>query len=161
MMTIRSPDEANADGAVAGRNPGFDTELFSRTPALRASIRATFLVLVQLCVVLSCTAPVKQTGTLEHIVIVWLKEPGNETARQSIIDASEVLTTIPGVLSLNKGTVVSSERAIVDSSFDIALIVSFGDRAAMDAYLVHPTHVKLVEETLKPLVKRIQVYDFM
>ena len=30
----------------------------------------------------------------------------------------------------------------------------------MADYLSHPLHVKLVEETLKPLVKKIQVYDF-
>jgi hypothetical protein len=29
----------------------------------------------------------------------------------------------------------------------------------MADYLAHPIHVKLVGETLKPLVKKIQVYD--
>lgn len=99
-------------------------------------------------------------GPLEHIVIVWLKDPGNVQQRARIIEASQVLTSIPGVLSLKSGSVVKSERAIVDSSFDVALIVSFSNQAALDHYLAHPTHVKLVEETLKPLVARIQVYDF-
>jgi hypothetical protein len=52
------------------------------------------------------------------------------------------------------------KRAIVDSSFDVALIVSLRDAAAMAEYLSHPVHLQLVEETLKPLVKKIQVYDF-
>ena len=98
-------------------------------------------------------------GPLEHIVIIWLNDTGNAQQQTRIIEASQVLTGIPGVLSLKSGSVVKSERAIVDSSFDVALIVSFPNQAALDHYLVHPTHVKLVEETLKPLVSRIQVYD--
>jgi hypothetical protein len=99
-------------------------------------------------------------GPVEHVVIVWLNEPGNLQHRARIIEASQVLTRIPGVLSLKSGSVVASERPVVDSSFDVALLVSFANHAALEQYLVHPTHVQLVEETLKPLVARIQVYDF-
>jgi hypothetical protein len=98
---------------------------------------------------------------VEHVVIVWLKDSGNIEQRARILDESAVLQEIPGVVSIKSGQVIASERSIVDSSFDVALIVSFTDRAALDAYLVHPAHVKLVEETLKPLVARIQVYDLM
>ncbi len=98
--------------------------------------------------------------TLEHIVIVWLKEPGNHIARERIIEASEVLTAIPGVVALKSGRVVASERPIVDSSFDVALIITLENEQALQAYLTHPLHLTLVEETLKPLVERIQVYDF-
>ena len=116
-----------------------------------------------LCVVLyGCATP--QPGpdnTLQHVVIVWLKEPGNSAHRDRILAESDVLRTIPGVLSLDSGTVVPGERDIVDSSFDVALIVSFASRPAMETYLTHPVHVKLVNETLKPLVAKIRVYDFM
>jgi hypothetical protein len=107
--------------------------------------------------------PVSANGvshTLEHIVIVWLKEPGNRAARARIIEASEVLTAIPGVVSLRSGSVVASDRPIVDSSFDVALIITLESETALQAYLTHPLHLTLVEETLKPLVNRIQVYDF-
>jgi hypothetical protein len=98
---------------------------------------------------------------VEHVVIVWLKDSGNVEQRAKIQDESVVLQAIPGVVSVKSGQVIASERSIVDSSFDVALIVSFTNRAALDAYLVHPVHVQLVEETLKPLVARIQVYDLM
>ncbi len=100
------------------------------------------------------------SSTLEHVVIVWLKEPGNLAHREKIITESQILKSIPGVMSLHIGAVVPSERAIVDSSFDVALIVSFTDRAAQQTYITHPTHIKLLEETLKPLVEKIVVYDF-
>ncbi len=121
-------------------------------------VLATLLLTTAL---LACAGPDKlPVRTLEHVVVVWLKEPGNATHRQTVLDASEVLRTIPGVRSLRSGTVIASERAIVDSSFDVALLVSFTDRADMDAYLVHPLHVQLVNETLKPLVAKIRVFDF-
>jgi len=121
-------------------------------------VLATLLLTTAL---LACAGPDKPpVRTLEHVVVVWLKEPGNATHRQTVLDASEVLRTIPGVRSLSSGTVIASERAIVDSSFDVALIASFTDRADMDAYLVHPLHVQLVNDTLKPLVAKIRVFDF-
>jgi hypothetical protein len=97
---------------------------------------------------------------IEHIVIVWLQEPGNEEHRTRIISESQVLREIPGVTGLRAGNMLPSQRPIVDSSFDVGLIVSLRDASAMADYLSHPLHVKLVEEILKPLVKKIKVYDF-
>jgi hypothetical protein len=109
---------------------------------------------------LPVSVPANGTGTgIEHIVIVWLNEPGNPADRERIIAESRVLTGIPGVTGLRSGRMIPSERAIVDSSFDVALIVSLADRTALQAYLTHPVHVRLVEETLKPLVRKILVYD--
>jgi len=118
---------------------------------------------VLLCLLLCLSLPASAGGDsqpLEHVVIVWLKEPGNPAAQNRIIAASQVLTSIPGVLSLRAGTAIASERPIVDSSFDVALVISLTDRAALDSYLTHPLHIQLVEVTLKPLVERILVYDF-
>jgi hypothetical protein len=117
-----------------------------------------------MCLLLVCIAsPAQANGTpdtVEHVVIVWLKSPGNAEHRRRIITESEVLRDIPGVSGLRAGEVVAGDRDIVDSSFDVALIVSFTSETAMQAYLTHPVHVELVEQTLKPLVKKIRVYDF-
>ena len=97
---------------------------------------------------------------VEHVVVVWLKDPGNAEHRRRIIAESAVLREIPGVTGLRMGEMIPSDRPIVDSTFDVALIVSFADRAAMQHYLSHPVHVELVGKTLKPLVEKIRVYDF-
>jgi hypothetical protein len=106
------------------------------------------------------TLPPATAGEVEHIVIVWLQEPGNAEHRARIISESQVLREIPGVVELRAGAMLPSQRAIVDSSFDVALIISLADPEAMAGYLSHPLHIKLVEETLKPLVAKIRVYDF-
>lgn len=97
---------------------------------------------------------------IEHIVIVWLKEPGKPEQRQRIVRESQVLREIPGVTGLRAGSMHPSERPVVDSSFDVALVISLRDAAALADYLVHPVHVQLVEETLRPLVAKIRVFDF-
>lgn len=129
----------------------------SPVPPLRA------LPSLLLCLVLYLPLPTSAGGEsqpLEHVVIIWLKEAGNPAIQNRIIAASQVLRSIPGVLSLRAGTAIASERPIVDSSFDVALVIRFTDQAALDNYLSHPLHLQLVEATLKPLVERILVYDF-
>ncbi|HYQ71882.1 MAG TPA: Dabb family protein [Gammaproteobacteria bacterium] len=128
----------------------------------RTALSAAWIALV--CGLLTCLAlTVASPATaeaLEHIVIVWLQEPGNAAQRARIVSESRILRKIPGVTGLRAGSMQPSERPIVDSSFDVALIVSLEDASRMADYLSHPVHVKLVEETLKPLVKKIRVYDF-
>jgi len=144
---------------TARNNPGNHLRA-TGIAALPGCIRA-LLCGVLFAALAGCTTTAMQpAGSLQHLVVIWLKEPGNATHRRVILEESEILRKIPGVLSLSSGSVISSERAIVDSSFDVAMIVSFADKAAMDAYLIHPLHVTLVTQTLKPLVAKIRVFDF-
>ena len=100
-------------------------------------------------------------GPVQHIVVLWLKEPGNAEAQQQLVHASKSLRRIPGVRKVRVGTMLPSKREIVDSTFDVALVMTFKDEATMKAYLSHPTHANMVQRTLMPLVKKIQVYDFV
>lgn len=97
--------------------------------------------------------------TIEHIVILWLKEPGNADAQETVLKASQSLKTIPGVVALKSGRAVPSMRKAADSSFDIALIISFRDQAALNAYRSHPVYQRLLKEILLPLGDRIRVYN--
>lgn len=131
--------------------------------AVHRAIPGLFALLF--CLLLAGPAvPVAQANggpeAVEHIVVIWLKAPGNTEHRRRIIRESAVLREIPGVTGLRMGEMIPSDRPIVDSTFDVALIVSFADRAAMQGYLTHPVHVELVGKTLKPLVEKIRVYDF-
>ena len=52
-----------------------------------------------------------------------------------------------------------STRPVVDSSFDVGLVITFTDEAALQAYETHPMHAAAVKGTLRPLAAKIQVYD--
>lgn len=103
-----------------------------------------------------------ETGqTFSHVLVVWLKQPGNEKMRQKFVAASERMNSLPGIISRHVGFVKKSDRKIVDDSFDIAVTVTLKDKAAYDAYMAHPLHKEIVERDLKPLVKKLIAYDFV
>ena len=98
---------------------------------------------------------------MNHVVLCWLKDSGNEKQRQQLIDESLKFRSIPGVIEVRAGEVIESDRSIVDDSYDVAIFLSYKTIADMDAYIVHPDHQKAVNEVLKPLVKKVLVYDFI
>jgi hypothetical protein len=109
------------------------------------------------CVRIQFGAKPPEAG-IHHIVLVWLKLSGSPTYRKQIIVESQKLDRIPGVLSVNAGRSMISNRDIVDHSFDVGLDIAFETPEDLENYLTHPDHVRFVEE-IKPLVERIVVYD--
>ena len=99
-------------------------------------------------------------GRITHVVVVWLKEPGNEAHRRQVIEETRKLGAIPGIRSLDVGPCLKSERPIVDSGFDVAITITFDSVADMNAYVRHPAHEEMVRTKLKPLVSTIRVFDF-
>lgn len=99
-------------------------------------------------------------GKVEHVVLVWLKHPGNAADRATLLaTARKFQAEIPLIKHMSVGTAVASERPVVDDSFDVGFVMRFASKADMDAYEKHPVHQKAVKETLLPLAKKIQVYD--
>ena len=101
------------------------------------------------------------TSKVHHVVVCWLNEPGNKEARHKIIEASRRFSSIPGVINVRAGRVIQSERKIVDGSFDVAIYLSFENKQKLQDYLAHPIHKNAVKKILKPLVRKIVVYDFI
>lgn len=96
---------------------------------------------------------------IQHVVIIWLREPGNTSHRQTLIEVSQQLTEIPGVISVEGGEVITDNRPVVDSSFDVALVFRLQDKQALREYVQHPLHKKMLKEVFKPLIERYRVYD--
>jgi len=119
------------------------------------------LAIVLLVALAGCsTVPRPPSGTVHHVVLCWLKQPGNAADRDRIIDASRTFADIPGVLSVSAGEAIPSERPIVDDSFDVAILLTFANAADLAAYLAHPEHIRARDEILVPRVAKILVYDF-
>ncbi|MCE2485360.1 MAG: Dabb family protein [Desulfurellaceae bacterium] len=99
--------------------------------------------------------------SVQHLVIVWLKEPASAEARQKVIATSYGFAEIPGVLRVSAGPSLASARDVVDSSYDVGVVITVRDQAALNAYLEHPKHKQAVQEVLGPLAQKIIVYDFV
>lgn len=104
-------------------------------------------------------APPATKGTVDHIVLVWLKRSSNAQDRQKLRDAADEFRSIPGLRFLDHGTALPSDRPIVDDSFDVGFVMRFDSAAALQAYEKNPLHVKKVNEVLRPLSRKILVYD--
>ena len=108
------------------------------------------------------TPPIEQqvSGTVTHVVLIWLKTPGDATVRKLLIDSSKALKGVPGVVDVHAGTMLPSTRPVVDSTYDIGLVFTFANVKAMQDYLANPTHVKLLNEVIKPNADHYKVFDF-
>jgi Stress responsive A/B Barrel Domain len=110
----------------------------------------------------TCPFAASQHGKVNHAVFVWLKRPGNAADRQKVIEATRMLKhEIPEVEALTVGPMLPSKRPIVDSTYDVGFVMRFANQAAMDRYEQSPTHQNAVKNILMPMVKKIQVYDFV
>lgn len=97
---------------------------------------------------------------LSHVVIVWLNDGVSEGQLTDILDKAKVLSAIEVVQDVKIGLAVASARATVDDSFSFALTVEFNNSADMQTYLAHELHLEYVNSVLKPVLKKIVVYDF-
>ena len=132
------------------------------TNCLALSILLLSLVLTAKAQAGEATATGPQT--LHHVVIIWLKQHGDEQIRQQYIKESQVLAQLPGVLSYQIGTPASIQRqrpnAAVDDSYDLAVSSRFESQQAYEDFLKHPLYLKLAQESLRPLVDQYKIYDF-
>jgi len=103
--------------------------------------------------------PRSHAGGITHVVLLWLKTPGDAAGIEKIIKTSHELAAIPGVMNVRVGRPVASTRPVVDATFDVGLTMTFSDEAALHAYETNPRHVKAVTEVLRPLAAKTLVYD--
>ena len=95
-----------------------------------------------------------------HVVIFWT-DPGQPKAAEELIaGAIKYLQPIPGIQFFHIGKMVGSQRPVVDQTYQVALNTVFADKQAQDDYQIHPLHLEFVARYVKPLVKRVAVYDF-
>ena len=107
-----------------------------------------------------CPAGKASPGQVEHVVLVWLKDSGNESKRSELLALTKSFKEqIPGIISISAGTPLPSDRPVVDDSFDIGLVMRFESKEALAAYEKHPIHVKAVKEALAPAARKLQLYD--
>jgi hypothetical protein len=121
------------------------------------------LPLLGLIVLSGCMTaqPAREAAPVHHVIVCWLRTPGNARARTQLIETSYSFKKIAGVRTVHAGGVVPSSRPVVDSSFDVAIVITFENINAMQAYLADSRHEEAVGKVLRPLVKRMHIYNFI
>jgi hypothetical protein len=124
------------------------------------TIFLVFAISATLSLDFPCFASDSDQPSVYHVVICWLKNPRSESDREKLIEETKKLQSIPGIISIKVGKMLPSERPIVDSTYDVGIIMSFKDQGAMNDYLKNPLHQKATKEILVPLTSKVVVYDF-
>jgi hypothetical protein len=96
---------------------------------------------------------------LVHAVYFRLKESSPEAREKLLRGCREFLTGHEGTVFFSAGVLAAElDREVNVRDFDVALLVVFENRAAHDAYQVHPRHLKFIEE-YKDLWDSVRVFD--
>jgi hypothetical protein len=95
-----------------------------------------------------------------HCVFFWLKLslPAEETA---VFERGlRSLIGTPGVIDGSIGVPAPTVRSVVERSYSYGLVLRFKDKAAHDAYQVHPIHDQF-HNRCQPMWTNVVVYDFV
>ena len=96
---------------------------------------------------------------LYHCVYFWLKPELTPAQRAEFRRGVETLKGIKSAEKISVGVPAgTTRRPVIDSSYDVALIVECKDVAAEAAYQVDPIHLAFVEK-FKTFWTRVQIYD--
>ena len=123
-----------------------------------ASWLAIFSLVAALSLVSVEAAP-GRSGQITHVVLFWLKRPGNVDDQNVLIRASRSFRRMKGVSDLRVGRSLPVERP-VEQSFDVGVVIIFKDVRALKKFERNQRHQQVVEAALRPLVRRYIVYNF-
>ena len=94
---------------------------------------------------------------VEHILLLrWNDKTSLEAIDRAMAELRGLKEKIPGILDLTSGTNFS-ERA---KGFTHGMVFRFKDRAALEAYIMHPEHQRVVQTFLNPIRADTLVFDY-
>src|SRR5438105_7209239 len=123
------------------------------------SIRLAIFVLAAALSLASVQAAPGRSGQISHVVLFWLKRPGNIDDQNILIRASRSFRRIKGVSDVRVGRSLPVERPI-EQSFDVGVVITFKDAGALKKFERNQRHQQIIETALRPLVRRHGVHNF-
>jgi len=117
------------------------------TPARRARDRA------------SCVTTPPPPTYVSQVALFWLKHPERQADRAKLVRTVRSLQMIPGVRRVETRRNVPELPPGADRNFDLAAVVTFSDRAALQRYRKDPRHRETMRRYLRPLVRHYEVYN--
>lgn len=93
-----------------------------------------------------------------HHVYFWLNNPGSEADRDQLIEGLQKLSIASSILSYHIGLPATTNRDVIDTSYDVSWLLLFKNKEDQDSYQVDPIHLNFVD-TCKHLWSKVVVYD--
>jgi Stress responsive A/B Barrel Domain len=96
---------------------------------------------------------------IAHMVYFTLEDPTSENIQNMLSEMKNYLDNHPGLEYFSCGTLNPElDRPVNDRAFHVSLHTVFVDRAAHDAYQIHPRHTEFITRN-KPSWKQVRVFD--
>src|SRR5437667_10847609 len=118
------------------------------------------------CIAFSLTSTGAQaaparSGQVTHVMLFWLKRPGNVDDQNYLLRALRTLRRVRGVNEVRFGRPVPGYRPSLEESFDLGVVVIFRNREALEKFQRDQQPEKAIDAMLRPLVRRYSVYNFV
>lgn len=107
---------------------------------------------------LAQATPAAAAGLFVHHVYFWLKNPDSPGDRAKLLKGLQTISKIDVIKMAHIGVPADTNRPVIDTSYQFSLLLLFDNRQKQDAYQVHPTHLKFVEQCAD-LWTKVIVYD--
>ncbi len=94
-----------------------------------------------------------------RVILVWLRHPERPGDRAQVIRAAHTLRMIPGVVKVKAGGPIPAAGRQTRRDFDLGVVITFRNRAALQRYEKDPRHLEAMRRYLQPLVRHYEVYN--
>src|SRR5438874_8273952 len=123
---------------------------------------AMFLTCIALSLVpTGAQAVATRTGQVTHVMLFWLKRPGNVDDQNFLRRGLRTLRRARGINDMRVGRPLPVDRQDVEQSFDLGVVIIFRDRQALEKFERDQRREQALDAMLRPLVRRYTVYNFV
>jgi Stress responsive A/B Barrel Domain len=127
------------------------------------------LVFIRVAIFLACLslastgaqAAAARSGQVTHVMLFWLKRPGNVDDQNFLLRALRTLRRVRGVNDVRVGRSLPVARPGLEQSFDLGLVMTFRDREALEKFERDPRREQAIDAMLRPLVRQYTVYNLV
>lgn len=93
-----------------------------------------------------------------HHVYFWLANPNSPEDHAALLEGLEALSKVPTIQQFHIGVPATTNREVIETSYQFSWLAIFPNKEAQDAYQVDPIHLHFVD-TCKHLWKKVTVFD--
>src|SRR5205085_2548739 len=106
-------------------------------------------------------AAAARSGQVTHVMLFWLKRPGNVDDQNFLRRGLRTLRRARGINDMRVGRPLPVDRQDVEQSFDLGVVITFCDRQALEKFERDQRREQALDAMLRPLVRRYTVYNFV
>lgn len=93
-----------------------------------------------------------------HHVFFWLKNKNSDADWEDLLKGLQTLTVIEPKTMIHIGVKATTNRTVIDTSYDFSLLLVFKDLEEQESYQVDPIHQDFVKNC-SHLWEKVTIYD--